>query len=247
MAQYKKYPNSNLIRDWDKLIELTKEEVEKIYEEWKEVEKENKKISEENYNDKNTKLNEIAKYLISQGIDVYKYKRNSIIPEKTGYQAWFQKNIADPISNKYPSFPPGFPYAHMDKKTINGIDVSNNQSPTNLVELHNRIKSQYNSRKKESEKVNKLLIKSIEYAAKNNINIDGVPSEKIVEYVDEMAKQKYLEENLPPGTEVYLKHACDECSTYIMGDRRCSCGNRRISIEVEGDIIEGFYYYPEPY
>ena len=247
MSQYKKYLNSNLIRDWDELIKLSKDEVEKIYEEWREIEKENKKISEQNYNEKSEKLGEIVDYLKSQGIDVFKYRANSFPPKKTGYQSWFQKNIADPVSNKYPSFAPGFPYAHMDTKTIEGIEVSNNQSPTNIVELHSKISGQYNRKKKESQKVDKLLIKSIEYAALHNINIENLPADEIIKYVNDEAKQKYLDENVPPGTEVYLKHACDECSTYIMGERRCSCGNRRIDIEVEGDIIEGFYYYPEPY
>lgn len=247
MTQYKKYPKANLIREWDKLIELTKEEVEELYKEWKEIEQENQQIAKENSINKTAKLGEIVDYLKSQGIDVFKYKKNTIIPQKTGYQAWFQKNVADPVSSEYPSFPPGFPYAHMGSVTINGIEVYNNQSPTNLVELHSRIQHQYNCQKEESEKTNQLLIKSIEYATKNGISVEGIPSDKIVEHVNEAAKEKYLEENVPVGSEVYLKHACDECSTYIVGDRRCSCGNRRIYIEVEGDIIDGFYYYPEAY
>jgi len=77
--------------------------------------------------------------------------------------------------------------------------------------------------------------------------LKDLTTDQIIRTVNDYAKEKYLEENVPNGTEVYLKHGCDECSTYIMGEHRCSCGNRRISIVVEGNIIEGFDYYPEPY
>lgn len=72
-------------------------------------------------------------------------------------------------------------------------------------------------------------------------------SEQIIDKVNEYAKDKYLKENVPDGTEIYLKNICNECDTYIMDERRCSCGNRRIDIIVEGNIVDGFCHYPEPY
>lgn len=247
MSVYKPFPQSHLIREWDKLIKLSKEEVADIYEEWKLIHKENEETNRRMYEEKNQKINEVADYLKGIGIDVYKYKKSGFIPQKTGFQAWFKNNVSEVISKKYPYYRSGIPTAHMENKEVDGVKLYNNQSPTNLVELYDKIIWQYKSKIREVNKVDKLLIKSIEYATEQNINIEDLNQKEIISTVSEHAKEKYLKENLPNGTEVYLKHGCDECSTYIMGEHRCSCGNRRICIEVEGDLIEGFTYYPEPY
>jgi hypothetical protein len=247
MSVYKLFPQANLIKEWDKLLKLSREEVVALYEEWKVIEKENKEKNTQVLNEKSDKLTEVTSYLKSVGIDVYKYRTKGFFKEKSGYQSWFQKNIADEISKKYPYYRNSLPYAHMSEVIVDGVRLWNNQSPTTIVELYDRITQQYKSKIREVNKNDKLLVKSIEYAAKHEIDIEDLNPKQIIDYVADIAKDNYLKEELPDGTEVYLKHACDECSTYIMGERRCSCGNRRISIEVEGDIIEGFYYYPEPY
>ena len=247
MAVYKSFPQANLIREWDKLIKLSKEEVAEIYEEWKVIHEENEETNKRMYEEKNQKINEAAEYFKGLGIDVYKYKKSGFFPIKIGFQAWFKNNVSEVISKKYPYYRNGIPTAHMEEKEVNGVKLYNNQSPTNLLELYDKISWQYRSKINEVRKVDKLLIKSIEYATKHNIDLDDLNTDEIIRTVDEYAKEKYLEENLPNGSDVYLKHCCDECITYIMGEHRCSCGNRRIYIEVEGNIIEGFTYYPEAY
>lgn len=242
---YKSFPKRELINEWDKLLKMSREEVCSLYEEWKLIDQENKEVSKKSYEEKSNKLEEISKFLISNGVDPFKYK--GILSRRNGYQAWYQKNVVEVISNKYLYYSSGVPVAHSGSKEVNGVELFCNQSPTTIVELYDKILGQYNSKIKEKNKNNKLLIKSIEYATLHNIDVEDLTTDQIIYRVSDHAKQEYLEENLPDGTEVYLKHGCDECSTYIMGERRCSCGNRRISIVVEGDIIEGFYYYPEPY
>lgn len=242
---YKKFPNQELVREWDKLLKMSREEICAIYEEWKSIEKENEAVRKNLTEERNNKLKEIADYMKSVGIEIYKYKRDRYT--KNGYQPWYAKNIVEVISKKYPYYSISFPTAHMAEKVVNGINLHCNKSPTNIVELYDTITNQYNRKIKEKENNNKLLIKSIEYATLNNINIENRSTDQIINIVNEHAKEKYLKENLPDGTEVYLKHACYECDTYIMGERRCSCGNRRIDIIIEGNIVDGFYYYPEPY
>jgi hypothetical protein len=247
MNPYKPFPNANLIREWDKLLKLSREEVVELYDQWKEIHKQNEEKSKQVYEERTTKLKEVSDFLKSVGIDVYKYKRSGFIPQKSGYQAWYKKNVVDVISDKYPSYRNSIPTAHIATVEVNGVTLSNNQSPTNIVELYDEISRQYKSKIKEMQKVDKLLIESIEYAIKHEIDIEDLSPKEIISIVDEHAKNKYLEENVPDGTEVYLKHECYECNTYIMGERRCSCGNRRISIIVEGDLLEGYYHYPEAY
>jgi ribosomal protein L21 len=245
LTVYKSFPQANLIREWDKLLKLSKDEVVALYEQWKEIHKENEEKYRKLNAEKFEKIHEVSDFLKSKGIDVYKYKTRSIFKEKNGYQAWFSKNIVDVISRKYPYYHNSIPTAHMTNVEVDGVNLYNNSSPTNLVELYDRITWQYNSKIKEVKKVDKLLVKSIEYATKYNIDIDDLQHKDIIDIVSEHAKEEYLKENVPTGSEVYLKHECYECSTYMMGEHRCSCGNRRIYVTVEGDLIEGFYHYPE--
>ena len=242
---YKTFPKRELISDWAKLLKMSREEVCTLYDEWKLIDQENKEASKKSYEEKSNKIEEITKFLVSKGINPNKYK--GILSRKNGYQAWYQKNVVEVISNKYPYYSSGIPTAHSTSKEVNGVEIFCNQSPTTIVELYDKIIWQYNSKIKEKNKSNKLLIKSIEYATLHIIDIEDLNTEQIIYRVSEYAKEEYLKESLPDGTDIYLKHGCDECSSYIMGERRCSCGNRRISIIVEGDIIDGFDYYPEPY
>ena len=101
-------------------------------------------------------------------------------------------------------------------------------------------------RKKTSENKTKENFKVyMTYAIENNIRPDS--PEDLVECCNEHAREFFREENFPDGTEVYLKHGCDECSDWTVGEHRCSCGNRRISLCIEGNLIDGFYGFPEPH
>jgi len=242
---YKKFPKQELIREWDKLLKMSREEVCVIYKEWLLIEKENEEIRKKLNEEKNNKLKEIAEYMKSIGIEIYKYKRDGYT--KNGYQSWYANNIVNVISRKYPYYNFNIPTAHTSEKEVNGIKLYCNKSPTNIVELYDKITDQYNSKIKLKDKNDKLLIKSIEYATLNNINIEDLSSEQIIDKVNEYAEDKYLKENVPDGTVIYLKHICNKCNTYIMGEKRCFCGNRRIDIIVEGNIVDGFCHYPEPY
>jgi hypothetical protein len=45
----------------------------------------------------------------------------------------------------------------------------------------------------------------------------------------------------------YLDDDADECAGWQVGDRRCDCGNRRVSIEVGGDEKDGYYAFASAY
>lgn len=247
--KYKVYPQADIINDYSKLIKLSRDEVVKLHEEWKAIQQENEILYKEFAANKQKEINEVIEVLKQKGIDPHKYKQKSFFREKNGYLTWFKNNVADAISRKYPSNTHYIylPSIGMGTKKLGDIDIHVNRSPVTLVELYDIVTYQYKNAVKSKKKNNQLLIKSIEYATLHSIDIDDLDHESIIEVVADYAKEEYLSENVPNGTEIYLKHACYECSTYYMGEHRCSCGNRRISIVVEGDIINGFDYYPEPY
>ena len=60
---------------------------------------------------------------------------------------------------------------------------------------------------------------------------------------NDIARDKWVEENYPDGEEVPFDQ-CNFCDSWIVGERRCSCGNRRVYLEIEGNAIDGFFAYP---
>lgn len=245
MNKYKRFPNSELIKDWGKLLTLRREEVIALQEEWDTIHEENTVLNEKYYNEREEKIEEVAKLLKSQGIEVHKYKKKGAFKERNGYLAWFENKVVEPITKNYPYYNFSIPVVFHEEQVVNGVTLYNSVSPSNIIDLYDRIKWQYDKEIEKRDNEDKLLKKSIEYASKYGINIDNLSSKEIKEKVGKLAKVKYAEDNIPDGTEIYLKHECDYCDTYIAGETRCSCGNRRIAITVEGNLIDGFYYYPE--
>lgn len=244
MTAYKKYPRAGLIKDWATLITLPREEVVALQEEWDVIEKENDQIGKDNYQKKNEEVNEVISFMRTKGIQVLKYKKNL---KPNGYVAWFNKNVVEEIHARYPYCNQSYPFIHQDSQVVNGVTLSNNQSPTRLVQCYDRLVHQYKQEKAKLDKKNSLLVASVLYASKHDIEVIGLSDKEIVTIVNEHAVEEYLKKEVPDGTEVDLNGECDECDTYTQGERRCECGNRRISITVEGNIVDGFYYYPEPY
>ena len=61
----------------------------------------------------------------------------------------------------------------------------------------------------------------------------------------EKAKDAYLAEFYPEGVEIDIDDNLCECATWTVGEHRCSCGNRRIYLNVGGNLEGGFYAWPE--
>lgn len=247
MNPYRAFPNSNLIQEWGKLLKLSREEVVELHNTWIDIDKYNTALSKEMFEAKWAKLQEVEAFMELNNIDIWNYKKRGIITEKKGYKGWFKSNVADKIAEKYPHYGSHIPAAHQASIEVDGIMLSNNQSPTTIVELYDKIKREYSSRLKEVKLKDRLLIASVRYAYANNIDTEGFTPKDVINVVDEHAKDEYRKQNLPDGTEIYLKHGCDECSAHTVGDHRCSCGNRRVMMVVEGNLIDGYEHYPEAY
>lgn len=58
---------------------------------------------------------------------------------------------------------------------------------------------------------------------------------------------KLLCEQYEEGDEFNIKGLCQECESYYLGDKRCSCGNRRIYIVCEKTSSGEVYFYADAY
>ena len=237
------YKNQNLLSDWEKLSKMSREEVVSIQKEWNEIYKQNKELASDNLQIKEEIIAGIVEKMKESGIEVYKYKKTKYKLEKNGYVAWFNKNVIDALDHKYKTFVPSVPKFNFVKKPVFGISVTLPSNILYLLEGYDEIIKQLSSVKKNEEKSPTLLAALI-YAKENGVNIEGLSDAKTIETVNEFAGKKYLETECPDGTEVSLDGECDYCDEYTVGESRCSCGNRRIYIELDGNFMTGFFWYP---
>lgn len=97
-------------------------------------------------------------------------------------------------------------------------------------------------KKEEDEKLRKLA-SAVELSKIYNISeTDYGTNEELFGCINEVAREEYIKENYPDGTEMNIK-CCSECSEWEIGEHRCSCGNRRMYLDVYGDFFEGFEAY----
>ncbi len=237
---YIQYEKSDLINNWAELIKLSKEEVENLYSKWEETTKINDKLAREKFSNYNKIVKDIDEFLTIKGIKISTVKKF-----KSVYEKWFIDKICSQIeSNRWNR--PSMPVAHGRVVEINGVKVSNNKSPTFLNELYRNIKSQYERGLEVLKATDEALKNSIAKAIELKVDITNLQSNEIFDKVNNILKEKYEKENLVNGKELPIDDNYCECESYIIGDSRCSCGNRRISCWVEGNYISGFYIQTEP-
>ena len=97
-------------------------------------------------------------------------------------------------------------------------------------------------------KIKKVLVRMIEdYTRQINDLLEKQKQDmKTKELSNSIDEDKWLAENYPNGTECHLDDNICECEKYIMGEKRCSCGNKRISYSIECYDNE-FYLILEDY
>lgn len=136
---------------------------------------------------------------------------------------------------------------------INGAQVKLglSTSPSTLAQRINWFKKfALELQKQDAELNNHLEILKSKYPEEYSKIVSEKPEKfKQVCYdrLNELEKDKWFTENAPTDGDTFTINCCSDCDTWIYGERRCSCGNRRISLTVEGDYENGFYFYPEAY
>jgi hypothetical protein len=243
---YKRFDKSELTNreNWHKLALMNEKEIKEIYDAWVKIDLENKEIAKENSRLKSEALTEIKSVLSKHKISTEKFSKSHIF-KSLGYHSWFEKNIWDVINKQYPYYyNSGTPRLGNYSITKDDITLSLNSS-YDFLEGCKKLAHQYKMQVGKKVSSSKLLTESIKYAITNNIDIEGYEPKDIIAVVDEYARDKWVEDNYNDGDEIYLKHGCDECSTWFYGSHRCSCGNRRVSLSVDGNLLDGYYGYPE--
>lgn len=102
------------------------------------------------------------------------------------------------------------------------------------------LKNQEESKKKDAEAMERLKL-YMKYVTEHDLEVSS-PGE-IYKVVDDHAREEFRKNLI--GEEIHIK-CCDECSAYVVGERRCACGNTRVELVVEGSY-PNFYAGYERY
>lgn len=177
----------------------------------------------------------IFKFLASYGVRTEKYKDIGTGRNKKSVKVtcdWVGEiNDQISINDGYDSF-------------VSGIDSNLKQvkeeAKKYLIEI---AKTEREQERKIQE--SKGLVEAITYLKEQNISVDGLTPEHIRDLAENDRREKWISAHFPNGTE--MDHSCcDNCSDWTVGERRCSCGNRRMNLVVEGKHPD-YYAYAEAY
>lgn len=236
---YNLYINKLQVVGWDShsllesILKCSDTDIENLEKEWNITEQENKTVAEAN-----RIVNEQIKQEI---IDLFKkiglltYKKSStgkIIGEYKEFKA-----ALEALNESYPKYERN----HKPQPrsiTINKKEYRSNRS-NSLVQLVHEIRDVIKQETAQKHKETAIFAKAASLATGYGIALDDPD---LLDKVRESDKEKWVTEHYPEGT--VLDHSsCDNCSSWTVGEHRCSCGNRRMYLEIDGDI-GSWYAYP---
>lgn len=87
------------------------------------------------------------------------------------------------------------------------------------------------------------LTKAKEFLDKRNEDYSGLITAKdIIELAEEMAKEEYRETVFAEEDTITVQHSDGEDCEWD-GSHRCECGHNRYYLEIEGNLVDGYYSY----
>lgn len=233
-------PYERLSSSWEEIQKIGYDKAVEIIKSWAEISKQNSEIYKFNSELFNEALKKAIDFFKASGVKWHKTSAYGKITGKYKEASTFYDSLATMYKIRPSSSP------SLTSVTYKGQRISTCSG--NALETLKSAKFHYEQMIKQEEQRCINLKEALKVAKEQNIDITNCETEvDIFNHVNNEMKEKWENEHYPVGASVYLKHACDECSTWYIGDRRCSCGNRRMSLCIEGDFVSGFYAYPEPY
>lgn len=127
----------------------------------------------------------------------------------------------------------------MDGDVMYKADASNGYTGQ-FDKAYDLVKTYYERKKKLEAESKDMFKKAIEYCTEKMLpwTVDDALDVARCHMADEIR-------NKLEGETIEID-CCDECSHWTVGERRCSCGNRRISLVIDGEF-PNLYYYAEAF
>ncbi len=115
--------------------------------------------------------------------------------------------------------------------------------PHTIQEIFDKSVSEIKRYEQGVAKENKHLVVAKEFLDKRNEDYSELITAKdIIELAEELAKEEYYQE--VKDTVIDVQHSDgDDCEWLVGSSNRCECGFNRYYLEIEGNLIDGYYSY----
>ena len=224
------------------MLSVSDEELDALMAEWDEVEKQHKMAIQYNRDLLAQAVPQLEAFCKMLGFGTYKKsKYGKLLGEYKEFKMLrnaLEKKIRTWASNDKPS---AYEYV------LDGERRNPGRSCSTLKEMVAYARKDKEQKEKMELRLNKLYQESVKFLANKEIEMDGLSVKQIISKADGLARDAWIASNFPDGETVDVDDNICECETWTVGDRRCSCGNRRLELSVEGDLSSGFYGYPVPF
>ena len=246
---YKEYPTFEFMseirkKDYSFLVNLTMEEADQLDVSWNDFRKEISEVKRYNDHIHHNAKSELIDHLKSIGISVGTQYRDDDIKYFAHIKKLFVELKAGSYNEPYISsrISTGENF-YTDSNTNEKVTFHINMSPAGFRYAWGTIQN----KNRELATNNKRYQKAAEYLLYNKLTdlIDVHDVKGTIEKADNIAREIFAKENIIDGEEHEIS-CCDECNTATVGERRCSCGNRRIDFYVDGEL-ENYYVVSEAY
>ncbi len=91
-------------------------------------------------------------------------------------------------------------------------------------------------------KAREVLLRKFQEDPTANANLGELlvsgSEERVVSKAEGILRKEWIAEQYEDGDEVHID-CCDDCSLWVIGEHRCSCGNRRMNLESYGSFLDG--------
>lgn len=215
------------------ILEMDDDDIIALENEWNTIKDENAVITAYNRNLRVEIAKKIEEFCESLDIPTYKTsKYGKVIGEYKEFKAMLKALDAKIIT-----------WEKRDKPSphviiVDGEEMRSSRSPVTLMGLVKQIRERIARKKAAERTVTKEQLLAASMAAQYGIDVNDPD---LVQKVRAKDQERWVEENYPNGTEVDID-CCDFCDTWTVGEHRCSCGNRRMYLDVSGGIRDWWAY-----
>lgn len=224
----------------------TTEEIQAIMAADAEAVAENNQLRKQAFEARTEAIKKTKELFESFGIKTTEYKKASSARKAGTYPTKEMEKVYEIATEPF-MFRDSYRGATIECKLPDGSIFRNNCSPCTLIELHVNAHRYWNNRETAKKREAEAFAGYLKYAIENGIQVSveqASDPQVFMRTVDEIASEKWFEETYPKGSEVSIS-CCPECSTHIVGENRCLCGNVRVSIYPNGSVLTGFYIVDE--
>ena len=218
-----------LFASWESLGEvaltLTEAECIALEADWTATEVSNREIAAKNRAIKAEAMSELEAMFSTLGLPTYK---RSTYGKILGTYAEF-KMMVKAIDATYKTSAPDKPRCAYVVVGDEKHDCFNSRTLWETVKRVNENRA-WKAKREAAIKVEFATAASL--AGKYGIALDDP---NMVDKVKEADKAAWVKENHPDGSEMSFG-SCDDCDRWTVGERRCSCGGRRVYLEVDGSF-----------